>query len=225
MHEKNKATRTTYYWQSMFQQNPQAEGGTEWPADWFTPDIWFNEWPDSWQCKTVALDPSKGTDSKFGDYSAFVMLLVGLDGTLYVDADLQIRHVSTIVEDALTIQRWFRADGFGVETNQFQSLLADEMDRRAVETNTLLPSFGFNNTVNKLVRIRSLTQYFAKRRIRFKGGSRGAQLLVEQLRDFPLGDHDDGPDALEMAIRLAADLLYRSQEHYRDDYLSEIIVT
>ncbi|WP_428307040.1 hypothetical protein [Lacipirellula sp.] len=27
--------------------------------------------------------------------------------------------------------------------------------------------------------------------------------MVDQLRDFPLGTHDDGPDALEMAIRLA----------------------
>jgi hypothetical protein len=25
---------------------------------------------------------------------------------------------------------------------------------------------------------------------------------VEQLRSFPLGSHDDGPDALEMAVRM-----------------------
>jgi predicted phage terminase large subunit-like protein len=224
LHEKNKATRTTYYWRSMYQQDPQAEGGTEWPADWFGPEIWFSEWPTEWQCRTVALDPSKGTESKFGDYSAFVMLVVGLDGTLYVDADLALRNTSVIVEDALAIQRWFGANGFGVETNQFQSLLADEMDRRAVETNTLLPIFGINNYVNKLVRIRSLTQYFAKRRIRFKGGSRGAQLLVEQLRDFPLADHDDGPDALEMAIRVASHLLQQSCDP-EPCYVSEIIVT
>jgi hypothetical protein len=31
--------------------------------------------------------------------------------------------------------------------------------------------------------------------------------MVEQLRDFPNGDHDDGPDALEMALRLASELL------------------
>jgi hypothetical protein len=31
--------------------------------------------------------------------------------------------------------------------------------------------------------------------------------LVNQLRDFPLGDHDDGPDALEMAVRLARNAL------------------
>jgi hypothetical protein len=30
---------------------------------------------------------------------------------------------------------------------------------------------------------------------------------VDQLRDFPLGAHDDGPDALEMAIRLADTLM------------------
>jgi hypothetical protein len=30
---------------------------------------------------------------------------------------------------------------------------------------------------------------------------------TEQLRDFPHGQHDDGPDALEMAIRLATGLL------------------
>jgi hypothetical protein len=33
-------------------------------------------------------------------------------------------------------------------------------------------------------------------------------LLVDQLRDFPAGAHDDGPDALEMALRLANEVLY-----------------
>jgi hypothetical protein len=51
----------------------------------------------------------------------------------------------------------------------------------------------------------------SQRRIRFKGGSPGARRLVEQLRDFPNGDHDDGPDALEMAIRLAGELLGQVQ--------------
>jgi len=39
-----------------------------------------------------------------------------------------------------------------------------------------------------------------------KSGSPGTRLLVDQLRDFPAGDHDDGPDALEMALRLAEQL-------------------
>ncbi len=28
-------------------------------------------------------------------------------------------------------------------------------------------------------------------------------MLVEQLKEFPLANHDDGPDAAEMALRLA----------------------
>ena len=34
-----------------------------------------------------------------------------------------------------------------------------------------------------------------------------ANLLVEKLRDFPNADHDDGPDALELAVRLAGEML------------------
>ena len=38
--------------------------------------------------------------------------------------------------------------------------------------------------------------------------ARPARPLVEQTRDFPNADHDDGPDALEMALRLASELLF-----------------
>jgi predicted phage terminase large subunit-like protein len=64
-----------------------------------------------------------------------------------------------------------------------------------------------DNRVNKLVRIRRLGPYLASHRLRFKGNSPSTRLLVEQLRTFPAGDHDDGPDAAEMAIRLAVELL------------------
>lgn len=206
--EKRKRDNTAYYWRALYQQDPQAEGGTEWPESYFGPNIWFNEWPTSWHCRVVALDPSKGSESKFGDYSAFVMLVVGPDGTLYVDANLDnVRNTSVIVEDSLAIQRQFWANAFAVETNQFQSLLADEMFRRAQQCGVFMPIVSINNHVNKLVRIRSLTPYLARGQIRFKGGSPSARMLVQQLRDFPFGDNDDGPDALEMALRTACMLI------------------
>jgi hypothetical protein len=43
--------------------------------------------------------------------------------------------------------------------------------------------------------------------LRFLRSSAATKVLVDQLRDFPTGAHDDGPDALEMALRLAEDLL------------------
>ncbi|TWU27571.1 Terminase-like family protein [Bythopirellula polymerisocia] len=205
--EQVKATHTNYYWSSLYQQNPQAEGSAEWPDDFFGPDIWFNEWPATWDCKVVALDPSKGVESKFGDYSAFVMLMVS-DGVLYVDADLAVRNTTIITETAVEIQLEFRPDWFGVEVNQFQELLANDLLRRGQERGIMMPIYTINNQVNKLVWIRRLTPYLSRHQIRFKGGSAGAKLLVEQLRDFPNGSHDDGPDALEMAMRLARQLFH-----------------
>jgi hypothetical protein len=42
--------------------------------------------------------------------------------------------------------------------------------------------------------------------MRFKDASPGTRILVDQLKAFPAGQHDDGPDALEMAVRLAIEL-------------------
>ncbi len=147
-----------------------------------------------------------------GDYSAFVMLAWGQDDTLYVDADLDRRHTSIITETALDIQQQYRPDGFGVEINQFQELLADDMIRRAHERGIYLPLFTFENMVPKVVRIRRLTPLLSQGRLRFKAGSKGAKLLVEQLRDFPCGEHEDGADALEVAFRLAYEMLARRAE-------------
>jgi predicted phage terminase large subunit-like protein len=76
---------------------------------------------------------------------------------------------------------------------------------RSDERGVAIPIYYITNTVNKIVRIRTLTPLLAQHRLKFKRDSRGTRLLVEQLRDFPNGDHDDGPDALEMALRLTAE--------------------
>lgn len=202
-----RAAHTHYYWQAMYQQSPVADGAAEWSDSCFGPDIWFDEWPRHWICRVVALDPSKGSESKFGDYSAFVMLLVDADGRHYVEADLTRMNTQALVEQAIEIQRTFFPDVFAIETNQFQELLMDEVVRIAGQRRIPMPIVPCANHVSKLVRIRRLTSLLARGLIRFKGNSTGTKLLVEQLRDFPNGHHDDGPDALEMAVRAAAGLM------------------
>lgn len=193
---------------ALYQQNPRPEGGLEWPSDFFGPDIWFDDWPvKDIIVRVMALDPSKGRDAKTGDYSAFVMLGLDRQGRLWCDADLARRHPSQIVEDGLRLHRYFSSQAIAVETNQFQELLAHEFLRIAKEKGTALPLFGISNHVPKKVRIRTVGQYLARREIRFRANSPGAKLLVQQLRDFPCGDHDDGPDALDMAIRMMRHLL------------------
>jgi len=95
---------------------------------------------------------------------------------------------------------------FAVETNQFQELLATQIAAVSKLRGMMVPVKGYDNRVNKLVRIRRLGPYLARGAIRFKGGSPATKLLVQQLRDFPLADHDDGPDALELALRAMIDM-------------------
>jgi len=179
----------------------------EWPEAYFDDAIWFDRWPDALVVRTMALDPSKGVDARHGDFSALVMLGVDRCGVVYVDADLARRPTPRMVSDAVAWFGRFQPDRFGVESNQYQELLAGEIEaefrRRGILGARPAP---IENRAAKPVRIRRLGPYLSSRRLRFKAASPGARLLVQQLQDFPIGDHDDGPDALEMALRLAAEM-------------------
>jgi hypothetical protein len=69
-------------------------------------------------------------------------------------------------------------------------------------------SVPIENHTSRQVRIRRLGSYRASHRLRFKANNPTTRLLVEQLQESPLADHDDGPDALEMALRLAGQVLH-----------------
>lgn len=186
------------------QGDPHASSHAEWPAEYFTAYIWFREWPEL-TVRVLALDPSKGK-SEVNDYSAFVMLGLGVDGLLYVDADISRRDAGQVVDDGCQWVTTFQPQAFAVETNQFLQLFETLFIKEAARRGQLIPLWTINNTLNKMVRIRTLTSYLRMGRLRFKQDSRGAALLVEQLKTFPNNDHDDGPDALQMAIDVMSSL-------------------
>ncbi|MBN1909757.1 MAG: hypothetical protein JW818_08460 [Pirellulales bacterium] len=190
------------------QNRPINPADCEWPETYFDDAIWFDDWPTQLQIKTLALDPSKGADARRGDYSALVALGVDRRGILYLEADLARRSTPEIVSQSVEFYRRFRPDAFGVETNQFQELLAGLLADEFIRQGVLgVRPWTIDNRVNKRVRIRRLGPYLAARRVRFKSDSPSTRLLVEQLRQFPAADHDDGPDAAEMALRLAIERL------------------
>lgn len=190
------------------QNSPIPPESCEWPESYFDGPIWFDDWPARLRVKTMALDPSKGGDARRGDYSALVMLGLDAEGLIYVDADLARRPTPEIVADGVARHRAFQPDVFGIEANQFQDLLAELFEAEFRRQGLLGPRpQPIENRTAKVVRIRRIGPHLAAKRLRFKRNSPGARLLVEQLRVFPAGDHDDGPDALEMALRLAAAVL------------------
>jgi hypothetical protein len=179
----------------------------EWPESYFEEHIWFDQWPTGLMIKTIALDPSKGSDARRGDYSAYVMLGIDPAGFIHVEADLARRPTPQMITDGAAWCQRFRPLVFGVEANQYQELLAGEIaaEFRRQQITYSVPA-AIHNHVNKQMRIRRLGPYLSQRRLRFLRGSAATRLLVDQLRDFPAGAHDDGPDALEMALRLAEEI-------------------
>lgn len=189
------------------QNSPVSAEMCEWPESYFDETIWFEAWPEPLTVRILALDPSKGTGSRRSDFSAFVRLGIDRRGAIFVEADLARRPAPQIVADGVEHFRQFRPDAFGVEANQFQELLGSAFEEEFRRQGFWgVRPWLLENTVNKQIRIRRIGPYLASRRVRFKQDSPSTQLLVNQLKDFPAGDHDDGPDALEMAIRMANDL-------------------
>jgi predicted phage terminase large subunit-like protein len=156
----------------------------------------------------MALDPSKGRDAGRGDYSAYVLVGVDRRGIVYVEADMDRRPTTRMVADGVALILRFRPQAFGVEANQYQELLCTEFSaelaRRKV---THIVPRNITNLTSKVVRIRCLGPLLSQQRLRFLRVSPSTRMLVNQLRDFPNAAHDDGPDALEMAWRLAEDVL------------------
>jgi predicted phage terminase large subunit-like protein len=185
----------------------------EFPFHWFD-NRWFEEWPleSALVLKTLALDPSKGKSDKTGDYSAYVKLAIDRHDVLYVQANMRRRPINQMVADGVEIYRDFRPTAFGIEGNAWQDLLQPDFQQEFKTQGVLAPEVWIlNNSVNKDVRIRRLGGYLAHDRIRFKSNCPDTQLLIDQCLDFPSGDHDDGCDALEMAIRLAEQLTMGTQ--------------
>lgn len=146
-------------------------------------------------------DPSLGRTSS-SDYSAILTLAVdGETGLAYVwDADIRRRHPDQIIADILSKERLLRQETgrgytiFGAETNQFQWFLKEQLARESARQGLYLPIQGVRATEDKTLRVETLQPDVKNGYIRFRADQ---TLLLQQLAQFPLGAHDDGPDALE----------------------------
>ena len=178
----------------------------EFPFNWFD-GKWFEKWPLNPVVKTMVLDPSKGRSDKTGDYQALVKLAVDQEDVLYIQARMRRQPISQMVAESVDEYRQFQPMAFGDEGNAWQDLLQPDFAQEFKTQKIVAPEVWLiNNSINKDVRIRRLGGYLAHDRVRFKQDCPDTQLLIDQLLDFPCGDHDDGPDAMEMTIRLAEQL-------------------
>ncbi|SLM62641.1 Phage protein [Dickeya aquatica] len=157
----------------------------------------LNEWVFLGAC-----DPSLGRAGGKRDPSA---LLVGgfnrHTGILdVVEAAIRKRVPDKIISDIIELQRIYRCLCWSVEAVQFQEFLRTELVKRSAATGIPVPARGVTPSSDKILRIESLQPHIANGLIRLHPSQ---STLIDQLRHFPVADHDDGPDALHMLWALA----------------------
>ena len=122
-------------------------------------------------------------------------------GIIYViDADIARRLPDKTIDDILAYQRRRRYRKFAFEANNFQEFMAMELEKRSEASGTYVRVEQIKHISDKLARIESLQPLVKNGTIQF---SRKLYTLLEQMKFFPRGVHDDGLDALQMAIDLA----------------------
>lgn len=190
------------------QNSPIDRSTALFPQSWFS---YYNPFDEDMRTGDFEFygycDPSLGKSAS-SDFSAIITIAKNRrNGVFYVEkADIARRHpdriLQDIIENARRIGREYgkRLTAFGIETNQFQWMLKEELAKESARAGLYLPITEVNSTGDKTLRIQSLQPFIKNGYIRFQ---QNQNLLLEQLWDFPYGAYDDGPDALEGCLSLA----------------------
>lgn len=157
------------------------------------------------------IDPSTGqskaSSNKKPDYSAIINGYGDQKGRVFVHDDwLKRASPSQFIRQILEFNKKYQHYKFGVETNLFRNLLMDnikdEKARFEKEIGHSLPIkfYDIYLTDNKEKRIHTLEPKVKNGWLLFN--KKLSTLLLDQFYDFPKGQHDDGPDAVEMLVGL-----------------------
>lgn len=166
-----------------------------------------------------ANDPSLGKNKKSDTSSIIALAKDTLTGYIYIlIADIEKRKPDKIIEDAIEASRRLKREykrpyyQFGVETVQFQYYFAEIMRQKSAEVGEYLPILEINSTQNKDARIQSLQPFVKNGYIKF---SKKHKTLLKQMTEYPMGKNDDGPDGLQMAVKLALDVKVGNKVDYK----------
>jgi len=152
-------------------------------------------------------DPSLGVS----DYSAIVTVLKHDHLWTVFHCDLSRLPHSKIIDKIIELHRFFNYKVVGIEANSLGKAKSDAglcsfelvLRERQSAFGVTVPYKLVWNSAPKLARIESIEPYISSGQLQFLDSwNQDYPELIEQLVQFPLASHDDGPDALAGAVAL-----------------------
>lgn len=201
---KQRRALGPYYFNCLYQQRPGQYEGTMWDPALFDSRVQVQCWPDKMEHMVLALDPTGGKEHAKSDYPAIVALGTCGDGKFYVDSVMKHGSPGQVAENLAEFAASLPIppDGVFLEKAMFDELYRERLAEAMAKLKTFCTVYPIETgNVKKQDRIMRLDPYLAARDIRFLV-SAGNTIVLRQLKNFPHPqEHDDGPDALEMAFR------------------------
>lgn len=150
-----------------------------------------------------ACDPSMGKGKgRSSDYSAIIILARHKKENIFyvLRAEIKQQSPEELIQEIVNFHRRYVFSNFVIEANLFQGLFIPAIRTQATQEGIHTAINPIYNMNNKEYRIKQLRNFIKSGWIKF---CKNHDRLLEQLFDFPMGAHDDGPDALEMALNCA----------------------
>ena len=198
---KTKTSVDNRFWQAQYQQNPVSEEGALIKREWWRK--WLKDEPPDTDFILVSFDTAFEKHNR-ADYSALTVW-----GVFYQNDDTGVQRPNIIVLDAVKkrvefpeLKQWakdvydeWKPDSVIIEKRSSGASLIQELRRSGIPVQEFTPSKGND----KISRINAVADIFASGFV-WAPDTRWAQELIDEVAEFPAGDHDDLVDSTSQAL-------------------------
>lgn len=196
----------SHQWSSMYMQDPRSDPSACYFGDNDLKDVMCRALPPGIKplYRVIACDPSLGAKSKSGDYCCIVLATLDTERTLWVEVLFMLpAKLPDVIANLVHFISVLRPDHAVCETHGGQQAIALSVREKLDAKGCRVPLHPFDAGPEKKEGriILTLSEGLRRGKIRIKD-NQGGRVVFGQLQEFPSGEHDDGPDAVAMAVDL-----------------------
>jgi len=204
--ESIKASVSPSKWAAQYMQRPTGEGISIIPKDWFM--VWDQEKPPTCDYLIQSYDTAF-LKSERADFTAITTW-----GVFYPEGKIGEEHYKgdeahlilidcikerfdfpELKQEAMRLYEFWDPDSIIIEAKGSGLPLIQELRRMGIPVNTFSPGKG----QDKIARLNSVSPIFQDGRV-WVPDNRFGEELMEEVSDFPAGEHDDLVDATTLAL-------------------------
>jgi len=199
--EAKKAELGSIVYAQEFLNDPSKREGKLFKEEWFN---WYplGKRPDGLD-EYMGIDPSAG-EKEQSDYIGIAQSGVDSQGRFFPGRVIETKLTfKQMVDTLIALGEHIRPVKIAIETNFFQKVLKQEVDRRNREERKYLPFSEQRTIKDKVTRFLSLSALVEAGLLWLEEDNPEHVKLSNQMLEFPDGAHDDLIDAFDFAVQAA----------------------